>query len=264
MIQRLLRPVVQLRDGETVTALLMFAYSFLAMTSYNVIKPITRSEFISSLGADNLPWVQFGSGIIIGLLMQAYTKAIAVVPRKWTIPVTQAGMVALLVAFWVMFQTFGPRWVSVGFYLLSLILGVLLISQFWTLANDIYDPRQAKRMFGFIGGGSSLGGAMGASLTAFLVQRLGTQAMLLVSAAIMAGCFAIVVAVVRREERAGASDAAKAGEEEGVGGGEAIALLRSSRHLQIIAAVIAFAAIGAAIIEQQLYMATAESKGATN
>ena len=45
--------------------------------------------------------------------------------------------------------------------MLGLMLGILLISQFWTLANDIYDPRQAKRLFGFIGGGASLGGAIG-------------------------------------------------------------------------------------------------------
>ena len=79
------------------TALLMFLYSFLAMTSYNIVKPVTRSQFISSLGADNLPWVQFGAGMLIGVLMQGYTKAIAAVPRRWAIPVTQAGMIVLLV-----------------------------------------------------------------------------------------------------------------------------------------------------------------------
>ena len=51
-------------------------------------------------------------------------------------------------------------------YLFGQILGILLISQFWTLANDVYDARQAKRLFGFIGGGASLGGALGAGLTA--------------------------------------------------------------------------------------------------
>ena len=60
---------------------------------------------------------------------------------------------------------------SVAFYFFGLILGILLISQFWTLANDIYDPRQAKRLFGFIGGGSSLGGMTGAGLTALVVSR---------------------------------------------------------------------------------------------
>ncbi len=88
--------------------------------------------------------------------------------------------------------------------------------------------------------------------------------MLLVSAAILAACLAIVVRIIRTNERAGTSDAAKTGEDEGVGGGEALALLRGSRHLQIIALVITFAAIGAAIIEQQLNMATAEAKGRAN
>src|SRR5688500_20347366 len=93
---RILRPIVQFRDGESTTALLMFLYSFLAMTSYNIIKPITRSEFIASLGADNLPYVQFGAGILIGVLMQGYTFVMRAVPRRRTIPVTQAGMALLL------------------------------------------------------------------------------------------------------------------------------------------------------------------------
>ena len=71
--------------------------------------------------------------------------------------------------FWFLFTTIGQDWIAVAFYIVGLILAVLLISQFWTLANDIYDPRQAKRIFGFIGGGASLGGATGAALTAFLV-----------------------------------------------------------------------------------------------
>ena len=263
-LARWLAPIAELRSGEGGTALLMFLYSFLAMTSYNIVKPVTRSQFISSLGADNLPWVQFGAGMIIGALMQGYTKAIAAVPRRWTIPVTQAGMIVLLVVFWVLFTQVGAEWVSVGFYLYGLILGILLISQFWTLANDVYDPRQAKRLFGLIGGGASLGGATGAAITATLVETLGTKTMLLVSAAILAVCFLIVVRIVRTNERAGQSDAAKTGEEEGVSGGEALALLRGSRHLQIIALVITFAAIGAAIIEQQLNMATAAAKGQSN
>lgn len=261
---RLLRPIVQLRDGESTTALLMFLYSFLAMTSYNIVKPITRSEFIASLGADNLPYVQFAAGVLIGFIMQAYTKGMRVVPRRWTIPVTQAGMAGLLVVFWLLFTTIGQDWVAVGFYLLALILGILLISQFWTLANDVYDPRQAKRLFGFIGGGASLGGATGAGLTAFLVESVGAKNMLLLSAAIMGLCVAIVLFILKREQAAGTSDAASTGEEKGVSSGEAIALLRSSRHLQVIAMVIMFAAIGAAIIEQQLNMAAAEAKGATN
>ena len=79
---------------------------------------------------------------------------------------------------------------------------MLLISQFWTLANDVYDPRQAKRLFGFIGGGASLGGAIGAGLTRSWSQELGTNTMLLVSAAILARLHGDRrCSVIKREQR---------------------------------------------------------------
>ena len=71
-------------------------------------------------------------------------------PRRWLIPVTQIGIASLLVLVYVLFATVGPEWlgVAVTFYITSQILSSLLISPFWTLANDVYDPRQAKRIFG--------------------------------------------------------------------------------------------------------------------
>ena len=265
LLTRWLAPIAELRAGEGGTALLLFLYSFLAMTSYNIVKPVTRSQFISSLGADNLPWVQFGAGMVIGVLMQAYTKAIAA--RAAALDDSgHAGRHDRAARPLLGAVHAGRReWVSVGFYLFGLILGILLISQFWTLANDIYDPRQAKRLFGLIGGGASLGGATGAAHHG----RPGRDARHQDDAARQRRHHGRVPAHRRAHHPHATSGPAsrtpsKTGEEEGVGGGEALALLRGSRHLQIIALVITFAAIGAAIIEQQLNMAAAEAKGQSN
>jgi AAA family ATP:ADP antiporter len=258
-VRRALSPVAELREGEARTALMMFAYSFLAMTAYNILKPITRSKFISGLGADNIPYVQLAAGLLIGIIMERYSAIARRIPRRYVIPATLGSMAVVLVGFWVLFKTAG-EWVSVAFYLLGLILGILLISQFWTLANDIYDPRQAKRVFGLIGGGSSLGGISGAGLTTLVVNRLGTGNLLLVSSAILVFCTVLVVLIVRREQGAGRA-AGGVAEEEGVSGQEALKLLRESKHLQVIALVIGFAAIGAGLIEQQLNMAAEAFKG---
>ena len=51
LLQRFLKPVADVRPGEAGTALMMFAYSFLAMTSYNIIQPLTRSKLISAAWA---------------------------------------------------------------------------------------------------------------------------------------------------------------------------------------------------------------------
>ena len=103
VLARLLRPLVQLRDGETATVLLMFLYSFLAMAGYNMIKPVTRGLFIEKLGAENLPWIQFGAGIVIGFIMQGYTRTISMAPRRWMIPLTLGSIVLAMSAFYVLF-----------------------------------------------------------------------------------------------------------------------------------------------------------------
>src|SRR5215203_2264777 len=135
--------------------------------------------------------------LLIGVLMHWYSNVVRKLPRRRVIPITQLAIVAILVAFWGLQRT-GAVWVTVGLYSLGLLLGVFLISQFWMLANEIYDARQAKRLFGFIGGGASLGGATGAALLAFAVKEVGTDNLLLVSAAILIACIVIVMAIVRR------------------------------------------------------------------
>lgn len=261
LLRKLLSPVVELRERELTTAAMMFGYSFLVMTAYTSLKPVTRSQFIRDLGADNLPFVQFAFGVLIGLIMQGYAAVVGRLPRRWALPITLGGLVALLVAFWLWFQT-GSEWASTGFYFFGLILGILVISQFWTLANEVYDPRQAKRIFGFIGGGASLGGIAGSSLT-LQAETIGTTNLLLVAATLMTVCLVLVVAIIRRE-RPVIRGSLTGGEEEGVGAGEALRLLRNSRHLQVISLIIGFAAIGAAIVEQQLNMATEAVKGQAN
>ena len=237
----------------------MFAYSFLAMTGYNVLRPVTRSKFITALGADNLPYVLLIAGVLIAVVMQGYSRFTGLVPRRWAIPGAQLAIAAILVAFWLSFGS-DAVWISVSFYVFGLMLGILLISQFWTLANDIYDSRQAKRVFGFIGGGASLGGASGAAITALTVSRVGSDNLLLVSALAIAACAAIV-AVILHQQPADVLPAAPESE-AGVGSTEAIRLLGQSRHLQLISIVIGFAAIGAAIVDQQLNMAAESMKGA--
>ena len=256
MLQRVLSPIVDLRREESLTAVLMFAYSFLAMAGYNVIKPATRSQFINSLGADNIPYVQLVAGLIMGFVIQGYTSAMRLLPRRWVFAATQLVMVGLLLVFWTLFKT-GKDWVSVAFYLWGVLAGSLLISQFWSLANDIYDARQAKRLFGFIGGGASLGGIVGAGIAGRYARAIGTNNLLLVAAVFLGICGLTVWAIAVREKPGGGD--VPAADEKGMSPREAIALLVKSKHFQIIALVISFAAIGAGIIEQQLNMAVEQA-----
>lgn len=254
LIRRILSPVVTFHEGEGIVGLMMFAYSFLVMTAYNNIKPSAASKFISDVGADNAPYVFLAAGLTMGFIMQYYSRAVGKVPRLWVLPGTQLFLIGTLVGFWFLFQT-GQTWVSVAFFFFGrLLLGIFLISQFWTLANEIYDPRQAKRVFGFIGGGASLGGIMGSGLTQLLAERVGTENLILFSAGVLGLCFLLILQIQKSTKERQPEGTFKA--KQSVRGGEAFAMFRKSKHLQLIALIIGFAALGAATLEQQLYMAS--------
>src|SRR5512134_2189020 len=103
MLHRTLRRLVEVRQEEIGILLLMFSYSFLAMTAYNMVQPITRSKFISAHGAENLPYVVLASIVLIALLMQGYSNLGRLMPGRWIVPATQGGMVGLLVLFWILY-----------------------------------------------------------------------------------------------------------------------------------------------------------------
>jgi AAA family ATP:ADP antiporter len=265
LTQRLLKPFVEMREGEGRTLLLMFLYSFLAMAGYNVIKPATRSVFIDSLGTRYLPHVLLLVGVLGGVVVQGYNKGMSLLPRRLVFPVTQVVMVGFLLLFWALFRIdakWAKVWVPVGFYFWGALAALLLISQFWTLANDVFDPRQAKRLFGFIGGGSSLGGILGAGLAGVLAKPLGTNNLLLVGAGLLGLCFFVVSLAVAEKKAALAPEvrtkAKIKSDEKGMSLLEAGRLLVQSKHFQLIAMVISFASIGAGIIDMQLNM-SAES-----
>ena len=67
--------------------------------------------------------------------------------------------------------------------------------------------------------------------------------------------------VIRISSAVELSAIGSASADKGVGGKEAFRLLRESKHLQLIAVIIAFAAIGAGLLDQQLNMAVEETRG---
>src|SRR5918996_2745116 len=96
-LQRLFAPIVEMRKEEGLTALMMFSFSFPVRTAHNAIKPLSRSKFISDLGADNLPYVLLAAGLIIGVLMTGYAWLVARLPRRSALAIIQLGMAAVLI-----------------------------------------------------------------------------------------------------------------------------------------------------------------------
>ena len=81
--RRVLGSVVPFREGEAVTGMLMFIYSFLVMTAYNIIKPSAASTFIADVGARYVPYAYLIAGVSIGFILHYYGRAVGRIPKLW-------------------------------------------------------------------------------------------------------------------------------------------------------------------------------------
>lgn len=169
---------LRIQRSEIAITLSLASYFFLLVASHYLIKPARNAMFLEDLGADNLPYVYIGTALVTWLAMAAYVR---VAPGIRLVRLFRGTLIFLalnLVAFWWFLPICG-NWLLAVFYIWVKLYAVLLPSQFWLLANELLDPRKAKRLFGPLGAGGILGSIAGSALAAWIAEALGTQALLL-------------------------------------------------------------------------------------
>jgi ATP/ADP translocase len=80
------------------------------------------------------------------------------------------------------------------------ILIIVLLTGFWMTVNEIYNPRQAKRLIFFLNGGGLLGSVLGGLLVASLAERAFGAWLLPLACFMLIGCMAVVGAIFRHHE----------------------------------------------------------------
>lgn len=241
---------VDVRPGEGAVAVLLFLFFFLAITFQYVSKAVRQSKFMDSLGAEMLPIVYLLLAASAIPVIMLYNRAVDRYPRHHVIAGT-CGAVAVSVAGFALVINSEAAWVPIAFYIWVSIAYVLIVSQFWAYSNVVLDPRQGKRLFGFIGAGGLTGGLTGASIAALVSGFAGTQATLLLSSAILLLAIAAVY-LIHHKIPAGVDDRSDHRPADKLaaakGGLEAI---KGSRHLQLIAALMFVTVVVANIIDLQ-------------
>src|SRR5258708_36022628 len=89
-------------------------------------------------------------------------------------------------------------WVFPAFYVWVKIFGVLGATQIWTLANYVLTTREAKRVFGMVGGDGIAGWIFSGFLSKIMAKRFGTEGLLLDMTLFGIVCDGLVVLVWRR------------------------------------------------------------------
>src|SRR4051812_44423182 len=177
-----------------------FAYFFCVLASWFGLRPI-RDAVGAASGVSKLPWL-FAGTLAGTLLFQPLFSALVVrYPARKFIPITYHFFVANLLVFYLLFRTGTSDtgtareiWTGRAFFVWTSVFTLFVVSVFWCFMADVYRSDQAKRLFGFIGLGGTLGSVIGSAVTASLARQIGTANLILVSIVMLE---LAVLAVVR-------------------------------------------------------------------
>ena len=245
--------LTQIRAGEGRKVFLTFLYFFLVITAYYIIKPVSRSLILGELGSRLVPYVDFISAALMGPMVALFAHLVDRMDKQRLVRGTFWTVAANLVIFWKLLQ-WPDKWVPAAFYVWVSIFSVLVVTLFWLVANDLYHPREAKRLFGFIGSGGILGGVAGSSLAAVGAHVVGTKQLLLLSAATLIGCWLVVRHLWRRYAPASlvAEQAARGPSRQGAAGGEGgLRTILGSRYLLFLVGLVGITKIVSTLIYYQ-------------
>jgi len=179
------------RTGEAITALLLLLNIFVLLTSYYVLKVIREPLILAGGGAELKAYASGGQAILLLFVVPAFGYLASRVSRIRLLTVMQIVFIACLLGFYVLAKANAP--VGLAFYLWLGIYNMFVVSNFWSFANDVYDPEQGRRLFPIIGVGGSLGAIFGSRAPEWVKRAFGMYELFLV----VAGAFAISIVVYR-------------------------------------------------------------------
>src|SRR5262245_44537608 len=153
-----------IRREEVNRVLLMSMYLLLIIASYSITKAVRDSLFVTKIGARQLPYVYLLIAAAMGVVSLVYSRAVRRLGLRRLIQTTSAVAVSNLVLFWLIFKDHSSVWFYV-LYVWASVFGAITASQFWLMATHVFNAREARRLFSWIGVGGILGGVLGGALT---------------------------------------------------------------------------------------------------
>ncbi|MSP49292.1 MAG: MFS transporter [Alphaproteobacteria bacterium] len=182
-VYRLLRRAVDIRPAELPALGWSILYVFAVLSAYYVIRPI-RDEMGVQGGVNNLQWLFTGTLLAMLAVNPPFAALVRRLPRERFIAVAYRFFMANLLVFMVLLALSTETqnvWLGRAFFVWTSVFNLFVVSVFWALMVDVFDSGQGKRLFGLIAAGATVGAILGSSLTASMVQSVGSTVLLVAS-----------------------------------------------------------------------------------
>lgn len=199
---RLLGRLFTFHDDETPAVVGGLALFFLLFAGYFMLRPVRETMGVAG-GVDNLQWLFTGTFIVTLLALPLFGWVVARARRRRILPWTYGFLASNLLAFALVFAVQPDNlWVARAFYIWLSVFNLLSISLAWSVLADLFSNEQAKRLFGLLAAGASLGGLVGPILGTLLVGVVGHAGLVLLATLLLLGSIGAATYLQRWRDRA--------------------------------------------------------------
>jgi|SRR5579871_24771 len=175
------RQMFDIRPGEHLRTWSMFFYLLFVLFAYYIVKPVSRAMFLTKFDIDKLPSLYILIAVFGGILAYLYSKLATRTSLRTAVFWAVALSVGSLVVMWWLIRMRLP-WMIYVLNIWVSLFSIVSVSQGWLVASNLFDTREAKRLYPLLGMGMVLGAAFGGEFTNRTAVLVGTENLLLASA----------------------------------------------------------------------------------
>lgn len=206
-------------------------------------KATRDAVFLSTYDVTDLPLMYIVAAVVSVVVVLGTSKLFVRWGPGRVAPLAFGLSAALSVAEWFAMAAF-PRVATVVVYLHLAVFGAILISLFWSVVNERFDPRSAKRRVGQIAAGGTFGGLLGGLLAERVAAIWNTEAMLVGLAVLHGVCLLLVRGILDQDGPSVAKNAPPSAD-----GTSAWQILVSNRYLVNIAGLVTLSTVAGGLVD---------------
>ncbi len=217
-----------------------FLYYFCLLCSYYILRPV-RDEMGVRGGVENMQWLFTATFVAMLVAVPVFAALASRFRRSRLIPAVYGIFIACILGFWLWLRAdVAMEWGARSFFVWLSVFNLFVVSVFWSLMADLFDDRQAARLFGAVPAGGSAGAIIGPGLTGVLAQQVAPHALLPIAAGVLALTLPCMWALNRWSSRRQDGGLRADGSEGALGGTllEGVRAVMNSRFLLGICAFI--------------------------
>lgn len=240
------------RDSEIAIVLLSFGGAFIVMSFLVLARALREAAYLGVFDAATLPYVM-GGVVVLGFPAAAtFSKALERVNPRKAMRALALLLAVAVAAIWPFID--GSPVAVVAFYLLTAVGTVLLTSGFWLVVSEMLVVREAKRLFGLISAGGTLGVLVTGLLVGAAVRRVEPSLLVPALVLLLLASAALNEFVPRGRMSANPSGASAKWS-------ESVALIARNDHVRTLTLVVLLVAAVGTIVDFQFKEAAQDALG---